>query len=153
MLLIISAVLAVLPLLGIAWFVISGNITTVDGLFMSLILLTMSGIFAANAFWEFQRQRRRSAFLKQAKAAGLFPLTASSNGDGQILRGRVESVEFYEAHVGQPNKSIVTLWTGGDSKMIVLEGDMRNRLPAGKKVELICRDENGLKTLVSADYS
>ena len=153
MLLIISAVRAILPLLGIAWFVISGNITTVDGLFMSLILLTMSGIFAGNALWEFQRQRRRSAFLKQAKAAGLFPLTAASNGSGQVLRGRVESVEFYEAHVGQPNKSIVTLWTAGDSKMIVLEGDMRNRLPAGKKVELICRDENGLKTLVSADYS
>ncbi len=153
MLLITSAVLAVLPLFGIAWFVTSGNITTVDGLFMSLILLTMWGIFAGNALWEFQRQRRRSAFLKQAKAAGLFPLTAASNGSGQVLRGRVESVEFYEAHVGQPNKSIVTLWTAGDSKMIVLEGDMRNRLPAGKKVELICRDENGLKTLVSADYS
>jgi hypothetical protein len=152
MLLIISVVLAILPLFGIAWFIVSGNITTVDGLFMSLILLTMSGIFAANAAWEFERQRRRAKFLKQARAAGLFPLTATSNG-GQILRGRVESVEFFEAHVGQPNKSVVMLWTGGDSKMIVLEGDMRNRLPAGKKVELICRDENGLKTLVSADYS
>jgi hypothetical protein len=152
MLLIISVILAILPLFGIAWFVISGNITTVDGLFMSLILLSISGIFALNAFWEFKRQRRRAAFLKQARAAGLFPLVSSNNG-GQILRGRVESVEFFEAHVGQPNKSVVTLWTGGDSKMIVLQGDMRNRLPAGKKVELICRDENGLKTLVSADYS
>lgn len=152
MLLIISAVLAVLPLFGIAWFVMSGNITTVDGLFMSLILLTMSGIFALNAFWELQRQRRRAEFMKQARAAGLFPLTATTNG-GQVLRGRVESVEFFEAHVGQPNKSVVTLWMGGDSRMIILEGDMRNRLPAGKKVELICRDENGLKTLVSADYS
>jgi hypothetical protein len=153
MLLIISAVMAVLPLFGIAWFVASGNITTMDGLFMSLILLTISAIFAANAFWEFQRQRRRAAFVKQARAAGLFPLTATSSNGGQILRGRIESVEFYEAHVGQPNKSVVTLWSGGDSKMIILEGDMRNRLPAGKKVELICRNENGLKTLVSADYS
>ncbi len=152
MLLIISAVLAVLPLFGIAGFVISGNITTVDGLFMSLILLAISGIFGLNAYWELQRQRRRSNFLKQAKAAGLFPLKDAGNG-GQILRGRVESVEFFEAKVGQPNKSVVTLWTGGNSKMIVLEGDMRNRLPAGKKVELICRDENGSKTLVSADYS
>ena len=152
MLLIVSALLALLPLLGIAWFLVSGNLTTVDGLFMSLILLAISGIFAANAFWEFQRQRRRSAFVKQARAAGLFPLTTGSNGN-QILRGRIESVEFFEAHVGQPNKSVVTLWTGGDSKMLVLEGDMRNRLPAGKKVELICRDENGVKTLVSADYS
>jgi hypothetical protein len=119
---------------------------------MSLILLTISGVFAMNALWELQRQRRRSAFMKQARAAGLFPLTATSNGS-QVLRGRIESVEFFEAHVGRPNKSVVTLWSGGDSKMLVLEGDMRNRLPAGKKVELICRDENGVKTLVSADYS
>ncbi len=153
MLLIISALLALLPILGIAWFVISGNITTVDGLFMSLILLAISGVFAANAAWEFQRQRRRAAFIKQARAAGLFPLTAAASNGSQILRGRVESVQFFEAHVGQPNKSVVMLWTGADSKMIVLEGDMRNRLPAGKKVELICRDENGVKTLVSADYS
>ncbi len=152
MLLIISAVLAVLPLFGIAWFVVSGNITTVDGLFTALILLAISGIFAANAYWELRRQKRRAKFLKQAKAAGLFPLTATTDG-GQILRGRVESVEFFEAHVGQPNKSVVTLWSGGNSRMLVLEGDMRNRLPAGKKVELICRDDNGLKTLVSADYS
>ncbi|MBV8476020.1 MAG: hypothetical protein JOZ36_05080 [Acidobacteria bacterium] len=119
---------------------------------MSLILLTMSGIFALNALWEFERQRRRAKFVKQARAAGLFPLAAAGNG-AQLLRGRIESVEFYEAHVGQPNKSVVTLWANGDSQMIVLEGDMRNRLPAGKKVELICRDENGVKTLVSADYS
>lgn len=152
MLLIVSVILTLLPLLGIAWFLVSGNLTTVDGLFMSLILLTISGVFAMNAFWEFQRQRRRAVFIKQARAAGLFPLTATSNGS-QVLRGRVESVEFFEAHVGQPNKSVVTLWSGGDSKMLVLEGDMRNRLPAGKKVELICRDENGVKTLVSADYS
>jgi hypothetical protein len=152
MLLIVSIILTLLPLLGIAWFLVSGNLTTVDGLFMSLILLTISGVFAMNALWELQRQRRRSAFMKQARAAGLFPLTATSNGS-QVLRGRIESVEFFEAHVGQPNKSVVTLWSGGDSKMLVLEGDMRNRLPAGKKVELICRDENGVKTLVSADYS
>jgi hypothetical protein len=152
MLLIVSVILTLLPLLGIAWFLVSGNLTTVDGLFMSLILLTISGVFAMNALWELQRQRRRSAFMKQARAAGLFPLTATSNGS-QVLRGRIESVEFFEAHVGQPNKSVVTLWSGGDSKMLVLEGDMRNRLPAGKKVELICRDENGVKTLVSADYS
>jgi hypothetical protein len=30
----------------------NGMITTVDGLFMSLILLTLSGIFLLNAYWE-----------------------------------------------------------------------------------------------------
>ncbi|HET7209774.1 MAG TPA: hypothetical protein VFI95_24595 [Terriglobales bacterium] len=151
MLLITSAVLTLLPLLGIVWIVLFGTLTTVDGLFMSLILLSISGIFAANTYWEFGRQRRRSAFYKQARAAGLFPLT-DSNG-GEMLRGKVENVEFFEAHVGQPNKSVVTLWTGGASKMIILEGDMRNRLPAGKKVELLCREENGVKKLVTADYA
>jgi hypothetical protein len=30
----------------------NGTITTVDGLFMSLILLALSGFFFLNAFWE-----------------------------------------------------------------------------------------------------
>ena len=52
MMLIISLVLAVLPLLGIVWTLMNGLITTVDGLFMSLILLTLSGTFWLNAYWE-----------------------------------------------------------------------------------------------------
>jgi hypothetical protein len=50
--LLISIVLGLLPLAGIAWIVIAGSITSVDGLFMSLILLTLSGIFLMNAFLE-----------------------------------------------------------------------------------------------------
>jgi hypothetical protein len=38
--------------LGIVWTVMNGTITTVDGLFMSLILLALSGFFFLNAFWE-----------------------------------------------------------------------------------------------------
>lgn len=52
MMLVLSIVLGVVPLLGIAWTVASGTITTVDGLFMSLILLTLSGILFLNAFLE-----------------------------------------------------------------------------------------------------
>lgn len=52
MMLLISVVLGVLPLLGIAWTILNGTITTVDGLFMSLILLTLSGLFFLNAFFE-----------------------------------------------------------------------------------------------------
>ena len=61
LLLIISLVLAFLPWLGIAWIVLRGSITTVDGLFMGLILLTMSGIFALSAAIEFPRARRARA--------------------------------------------------------------------------------------------
>lgn len=62
MMLVLSVVLAILPLLGVAWIFVSGMITlsppsaTVDGLFMTLILLTLSGTFALNAYWEMRDQ-------------------------------------------------------------------------------------------------
>jgi len=52
MMLVLSVVFGILPLLGIVWTFMNGTITTVDGLFMSLILLTLSGLFFLNAFWE-----------------------------------------------------------------------------------------------------
>ena len=52
MMLLISVVLGVLPLLGIVWTVVTGTVATVDGLFMSLILLALSGLFFLNAFLE-----------------------------------------------------------------------------------------------------
>ena len=52
MMLLVSVVLGILPLLGIVWTVVNGTITTVDGLFMSLILLTLSGVFFLNALLE-----------------------------------------------------------------------------------------------------
>lgn len=48
----LSLVLGILPLLGVVWLLMNGMITTVDGLFMSLILLTLSGTFMLNAYWE-----------------------------------------------------------------------------------------------------
>jgi hypothetical protein len=50
--LLISILFGLIPLAGIVWIVIAGSITTVDGLFMSLILLTLSGIFFFNLFLE-----------------------------------------------------------------------------------------------------
>ena len=52
MMLFFSVVLGTLPLLGIVWTILNGTIFTVDGLFMTLILLTLSGLFFLNAFWE-----------------------------------------------------------------------------------------------------
>jgi|SRR5262245_57511349 len=154
MLLIVSVILALLPLLGVAWVLLTRSITTVDGLFLSLILLSISGIFALNAFWEFQRQRRRAAWFKEHPEAARQLVTLTDAEVAGVLRGRVERVQFYEAHVGQPNKSVVFLSDGSTAlRMIVLEGDLRNRLPAGKRVEISYREENGRRQLVSADYS
>ena len=50
--LLISILLGLFPLAGIAWIIVSGTITTVDGLFESLIMLSISGVFFLNVFWE-----------------------------------------------------------------------------------------------------
>jgi len=68
MMLVISIVLGIVPLLGIAWTIVTGTVTTVDGLFMSLILLTLSAVFFLNAFWEL-RDRGALAFLDKKKMA------------------------------------------------------------------------------------
>lgn len=58
MILVLSLVLGIVPLAGVVWIFASGMITfsppsaTVDGLFMTLILLTLSACFLLNAYWE-----------------------------------------------------------------------------------------------------
>jgi hypothetical protein len=144
MMLLISVLLALVPLLGIAWIVMYGSITTVDGLFMSLILLAMSGIVGLNVLIELKKKR------SGAQSASI--ATSTFTG-GLRHRGRVESVQFYESGVGQPNKSIVTLSDGGSaSNLLVLEGDMRNALPVGQKVEVTFRKESGHNVLLDVDY-
>ncbi len=67
MMLVISVVLGVVPLMGVAWIVLKASVTTVDGLFMSLILLTLSGILFLNAFLELRGRMKKSATLQQKK--------------------------------------------------------------------------------------
>jgi hypothetical protein len=66
MMLLISILLGIIPLAGIVWMIVAGTISTVDGLFMSLIMLSLSGIFFLNAFWEL-RDRGLLAFLQEKK--------------------------------------------------------------------------------------
>ncbi len=79
MMLVISIVMGIVPLLGIAWTIATGTITSVDGLFMSLILLTLSGVFFLNAYWEL-RDRGVLAFLhkKRAVTPAAVPATAKA---------------------------------------------------------------------------
>jgi hypothetical protein len=148
MMLILSVLLALVPLLGIVWIVVSGSITTVDGLFMSLILLAMSGIVGLNVLLELRKWRAGGGRPSFATA------TVTSTG-GLRQRGRVDSVQFYESGVGQPNKSIVMLSNGpaSASQMLVFEGDLRNALPVGRKVDITFRKENGCNVLANVDYA
>ena len=149
MLLVISLVLALIPLLGVVWIVLFGSPTTVDGLFLSLILLAMSGVFGLNALLELRKGKSGVAVARSSTQ----PATALSAG-GLVQRGKVLNVQFFESLVGQPNKSIVTLSNGSDSThLLVLEGDTRNALPVGRRVEITFRKDEGQNVLVDVSYS
>ena len=101
MILVLSLILTVVPLAGVAWIFLSGMITisppsaTVDGLFMTLILLTVSACFLLNAYLE----ARDKGFLKSsdkkkaiaapaatpaAKSASATPPTPASTSNTKV---------------------------------------------------------------------
>jgi len=71
----LSLFLGIVPLIGVVWIFVSGMITlappsaTVDGLFMTLILLTLSACFLLNAFWE-ARDQGLLKFLQKKRDTG-----------------------------------------------------------------------------------
>jgi hypothetical protein len=156
MMVVISLILAVIPLLGIVWIAVSSNPIwppTVDALFTSLILLAISAPFALGAFLELRSRMRGSS--SGGRPASSFKATATADG-GVVQRGKVREVLFFESNVGQPNKSIVTLSDGGSrAQTLVLEGDMRNALPIGQKVEIVMRKQKGenVNVLVDVNYA
>jgi hypothetical protein len=81
MILVLSLVLGLLPLAGVGWILANGMITlwppaaTVDGLFMSLILLTLSACFLLNAYWE---MRDRATLGKKEPAPSKSPSAKAS---------------------------------------------------------------------------
>ena len=64
--LLLSILFALIPLAGIAWITITKSLASVDGLFMSLILLTLSGVFLLNVAFEMDA-RGWLGFLHKSK--------------------------------------------------------------------------------------
>jgi len=146
MMLVLLLMLAAVPLLGIVWTAVSGSLTTVDGLFMSLILLAMSSIVGLTALFEL---RHRMTGQGSAQKSAVQP-----GSGGLVRKGKVQEVTFFEANVGEPNKSIVTLADGQSSlQTLVLDGDVRNALPVGQRVQITLRKEAGQNVLVNVSYS
>jgi hypothetical protein len=146
----ISLLLALLPLLGIVWMVLHGFLTTVDGLFMSLILLAISGTLGTTALFDLKKR-----FAGKGTAGGGAPAAKGSDpGSRLVQQGKVGKVDFFESAVGQPNKSIVTLLDGnGPEQFMVFEGDLRNALPTGHKVEITFRRASGYNILLDVQRS
>jgi hypothetical protein len=144
--LVISLIFAALPLLGVAYIVLAGSPFTVDGLFTSLILLAISGTFGLNVLLELFGKKR-----EPGGAPGLRGV-ASGSASALVRRGKVQGVNFYEANVGQANKSLVTLLDGNNSQLLVLDGDVRNALPVGQTVEVALRRHGQQNVLVNVNY-
>ena len=68
MMLMVSVLLALCPLAGIALVVSGGGIATVDGIFMSLILLTVSGIFFLNAVLELKKNSPKAPPAQKSRS-------------------------------------------------------------------------------------
>jgi hypothetical protein len=152
MALVISLLLALIPLLGVVYIIIFGSLTSVDGLFMSLILLSISGILGMNALFELRKGK--SAFLPSRTPFTTRVVGFASDGSRVKARGKVKEVVFFESNVGQPNKSIVTLFDGGGpAQTLALEGDMRNALPVGQTLEITLRKEAGKNVLVDVSHA
>jgi hypothetical protein len=84
LILVLSLVLGIVPLVGIVWIFVSGMITvspfsaTVDGLFMTLILLTLSACFLLNAFWEARDQGLLKFMQKKKEPVPAKPAPATT---------------------------------------------------------------------------
>jgi hypothetical protein len=139
MLLLLSMILAVLPLLGIAALIWANPSLTVDNLFTSLILLTISGIFGINVLLELRDRGLPLPLMGKRKEPGMVAVGAGRTyvvmPTGEVKQsGVVEHVAYYEAGIGQTNRCIITLRDGTGPRMLVFKGDVRDQFPVGGRV-------------------
>ncbi len=162
--LIVSIVMAILPLILAAYllFGVEGADTTptMDGLFMSIILVTISGIFGLNVLLELRAMGllpgplgKKGEASNPGKPAPRLETKMMASTDGvHTYRGEVHEVQYYEAGVGQANKSLVTLKAkkSETADQLVFAGDVRNALPKGKTMEITYRTTGDSNQLLSA---
>ena len=148
-----AALLTAAPLAGIGWILWRTSIFTVDSLFTILILLTISGVFSLDLLLEFYHR-----FLKGAGAAPKAPVRvgaapAVAAGETRSETGMVHSVQYFEAAVGVPNKSLVTFTPDGASSAYVLVfcGNVQSQLRSGCRHQLTYRAAADCNTLLSWD--
>ncbi|MGI9103258.1 MAG: hypothetical protein ACR2IF_12545 [Terriglobales bacterium] len=146
MLLLVSLVLAGLPLLIIAALIYTNPALTVDNLFISGILLAISSLFGLNVLLELRDRglplpllgkKKREAGTAVAGPGGAKTYVLSSGALRES--GVVEHVAYFEAAVGGTNRCIVTLRDGTAPRMLVFKGDVRDQFPVGGRVEVTYR--------------
>ena len=162
----ISLLLAAIPIGLVIYMVFTGDIGvpphwTVDGLFMTLILLTISGILALNAVLEAHAEGlihlpglgTPAAATAGGGSASFGGMNAGIMAGVKTEVGVIEHVDYFDAPIGQPNKSFVQIRGKGEKTphTVVLEGNVRGLLIPGRRMELAYRPNEGGGTLVSFD--
>jgi hypothetical protein len=147
----ISTVLAIIPLAGVVYIATSDMLFTVDGLFMILMLLSISGIFGLNATIE-ARDLGLVPFLKPAptsKAA----MTGALPAGVHIQTGVVRELHFFESHVGEQNKTVVEFVPDGTglSRYISFIGNVKEQLPLGARMRITYRVEDEGAVLIGRE--
>ena len=149
-----ALLLTSLPLGGIGWILWRTSIFTVDSLFLILILLTISGVFSLDLLLEFYHR-----FLKGVGAAPDAPrrvaaAPAVAAGEIRTETGTVHSIQYFEAAVGVPNKSVVTFTPDGASSayLLTLCGNVQSQLQTGRRHRLTYRAGADCSVLLSWEY-
>ncbi len=137
-----STLLAILPLAGVAYIAASGMLFTTDGLFMILMLMTISGVFGLNATLE-ARDLGLIPFLKPSAASRAAATDALPPGI-HIQSGTVSELHFFESRVGEQNKTVVEFVADdtGVSRYISFLGNVRDQLPLGARLRITYRVED-----------
>ncbi|HEV2021929.1 MAG TPA: hypothetical protein VGQ94_05325 [Terriglobales bacterium] len=149
-----ALLLTAAPLAGVGWILWRTSVFTVDSLFTILILLTISGIFSLDLLLEFYHR-----FLKGAGAASKAPVRvgaapAAAAGETRTESGVIRNIQYFEAAVGVPNKSLVTFTPDGaaTSYLLSLCGNVQSQLQTGRRVQLTYRAATECDTLLSWNY-
>jgi hypothetical protein len=148
-----ALLLTAAPVAGVGWILWRTSVFTVDSLFTILILLTISGVFSLDLLLEFYHR-----FLKGASAAsapvrvGAAPAAAA--GETRTESGVIHNIQYFEAAVGVPNKSLVTFTPDGaaTSYLLSLCGNVQSQLQTGRRVQLTYRAATECDTLLSWNY-
>lgn len=138
----ISTLLAVIPLAGVVYIATSDMLFTTDGLFMILMLLTISGVFGLNATIE-ARDLGLIPFWKPSAASAAAMTDALPPGI-HIQTGTVRGLHFFESHVGEQNKTVVEFLeeATGTTRYISFLGNVKDQLPVGARVRITYRVED-----------
>lgn len=158
---ILSLLLALIPLALLAAFWLNTptmwppSYWTVDNLFTSIILLTLSGIFLLSAALEVRSAGGIKNLMAVQRVLSSPVMVAGKPVDGALVEtGVVEDVQYFESHVGGINKCIVLFrLDGSDSpRLLTFFDNVKEQLQVGRRVQIAYRPEGPAYQLLTRSY-